>query len=136
MPNSQDNIKLTTLSKAACTVSQETHLLEDSFKLATRFGHEYMDEIPLVGEPGAFVFSKATEVAIPPSHKPEARAPSRAESDRTKAEPQKLETTNVDFPSRKSSKGGENSPITPNFKEKRMRRKSKATGVTAGSTPK
>ena len=41
--------------------SNDSRLLYESFNLAQRYGTEYMDENPLQGEPGTFVFSSTNE---------------------------------------------------------------------------
>lgn len=38
---------------------KDTRSLAESFNLFTRYGEEYMDENPLVGEPGSFILSRA-----------------------------------------------------------------------------
>ncbi|RAL07764.1 mediator complex subunit MED6 [Aspergillus homomorphus CBS 101889] len=52
-------------SQAAQTgsVYQDTRTLAESFSLLTRYGDEFMDENPLVGEPGSFIMSKAGDTA-------------------------------------------------------------------------
>ena len=40
---------------------QDTRNLAESFSLLTRYGDEFMDENPLVGEPGSFILSRAGE---------------------------------------------------------------------------
>ncbi|KAF9883304.1 hypothetical protein FE257_003762 [Aspergillus nanangensis] len=40
------------------TVFQDTRTLAESFNLVTQYGDEYMDEKPLVGEPGSFIMSR------------------------------------------------------------------------------
>lgn len=37
---------------------RDTRSLAESFQLFTRYGDEYMDETPLVGEPGSFILSR------------------------------------------------------------------------------
>lgn len=37
---------------------QDTRSLAESFSLLTRYGDEFMDESPLVGEPGSFILSR------------------------------------------------------------------------------
>ena len=37
---------------------QDTRSLAESFSLLTRYGDEFMDENPLVGEPGSFILSR------------------------------------------------------------------------------
>lgn len=39
---------------------QDTRNLAESFSLFTRYGDEFMDENPLVGEPGSFIMSRAS----------------------------------------------------------------------------
>lgn len=39
---------------------QNIRSLADSFNLFTRFGDEFMDENPLVGEPGSFIMSRVS----------------------------------------------------------------------------
>lgn len=41
--------------------NNDSGLLFESFNLAQRYGTEYMDENPLQGEPGSFVFSSTNE---------------------------------------------------------------------------
>lgn len=42
---------------------QDTRNLAESFRLLTRYGDEFMDESPLVGEPGSFILSRTGETA-------------------------------------------------------------------------
>lgn len=42
---------------------QDTRNLAESFRLLTRYGDEFMDESPLVGEPGSFILSRNGESA-------------------------------------------------------------------------
>ncbi|KAJ5180307.1 hypothetical protein N7492_003517 [Penicillium capsulatum] len=55
----------TETSKAGLGISttnsnyQDTRSLAESFNLFTRYGDEFMDENPLVGEPGSFIMSRA-----------------------------------------------------------------------------
>ena len=39
----------------------ESHTLFQALQMTMRYGKEYSDEVPLVGEPGSFRFSKKTE---------------------------------------------------------------------------
>jgi mediator of RNA polymerase II transcription subunit 6 len=41
---------------------QDTRTLAESLNLFLRYEDEYMDETPLVGEPGSFILSKAHDV--------------------------------------------------------------------------
>ncbi|RAK94872.1 mediator complex subunit MED6 [Aspergillus ibericus CBS 121593] len=40
---------------------QDTRTLVESFSLLSRYGDEYMDEHPLVGEPGSFILSRVND---------------------------------------------------------------------------
>ncbi|KAJ5882593.1 uncharacterized protein N7529_001265 [Penicillium soppii] len=44
---------------------QDTRNLAESFNLLTRYGDEFMDENPLVGEPGSFILSRAGDTGKP-----------------------------------------------------------------------
>jgi mediator of RNA polymerase II transcription subunit 6 len=48
-------------SVAEATQFQDSRTLEEALILLTRYGNEYMDENPLVGEPGSFILSKSSE---------------------------------------------------------------------------
>lgn len=41
---------------------QDTRTLAESFNLLSRYGDEFMDESPLVGEPGSFILSRSGDV--------------------------------------------------------------------------
>ncbi|KAK5118638.1 hypothetical protein LTR85_008103 [Meristemomyces frigidus] len=45
---------------AASTNAQDARLLAQSLQMAIQFGDEYMDENPILGEPGAFKFTSST----------------------------------------------------------------------------
>ena len=105
---------------------KDLQTLAESYHLSLEYGNEYMDENPLVGEPGAFRINKTREVAAKPVLNiatPFAMAPT---DDKTAESPV----------TSKKTKGGDKSPITPGTKEKKNRRKSKAAGATSTTTPK
>ena len=117
-------------------------MLAGSYDLLLRYGNEYMDENPVVGEPGAFKLAKAhnpTLASFTSTNK------SSFESSQTETpgksaptpQPPPIKTEDLPAPIRKSTKGGEKSPTTPvGAKEKKMRRKSKAAGAGDAATPK
>lgn len=49
---------------------QDARNLAESFNLLSRYGDEYMDENPLVGEPGSFILSRSGDVDRGPAAKP------------------------------------------------------------------
>ncbi|KAL8709023.1 MAG: hypothetical protein Q9225_007519 [Loekoesia sp. 1 TL-2023] len=129
MPGTQDSTLTKASSKALLDHDmQSAQLLQNSLNLSLRYGHEYMDDNPLVGEPGSFIITKTREVQQPasqPKTKP-APVPTKPPTPQIK--------TDVPEPKRKPSMGAEKSPTTPGTKEKKARRKSRpATSVT---TPK
>jgi hypothetical protein len=106
---------------------QAARLMAESFALSVRYGNEYMDENPLVGEPGAFILSKSHEQSqTQPQAQPQSRTP--------KASAPATPRPKIAVPpssTRKGSKGGEKSPTTPATKDRSAkRRKSKAVGGT------
>ena len=90
-----------------------------------------MDENPLVGEPGSFILQKSREA--PSQSQPKISSSSAKPS--APPTPQLI----TDLPpasGKKSAKAGEKSPITPGFKDKKGRRKSKVAGALTTTTPK
>ena len=110
---------------------QAARLMAESFALSLRYGSEYMDENPLVGEPGSFILSKSHEHT-------QAEPPSQPQNRTSKASAPATPRPKLTVPpsaARKASKGGEKSPTTPGAKEKSAkRRKSKAAGITGVGT--
>lgn len=56
MPDAETQPKT---SLAGSSTVQDTRSLAEAFSLLSRYGDEYMDETPLVGEPGSFILSKS-----------------------------------------------------------------------------
>jgi mediator of RNA polymerase II transcription subunit 6 len=144
-PTDADASQGTTTAQAADstapTIESSDALLMQSLNLTNRFGDEYMDENPLIGEPGAFVFTntrnavdarnKASEQATQSSQAsatakldtlPSSVAPSVVATPKGSATP-----AAIDAQSRKASTGSQ-----PKDK-KRERRKSK--GLTSPTSP-
>lgn len=103
-------------------------LLQDSLNTMLRYGHEYMDETPILGEPGSFIINKPREAQQPASQlKPK---PNPIVSKPTT--PQII--TDVLPPKQKDSLGAEKSPTSAVTRERKARRKSRPAGST--TTPK
>lgn len=89
VPGSQSQPKTSvgeTNSQPADAVTDTRNLIE-AFGLLSRYGDEYMDENPLVGEPGSFILSKTNEpapVGRPPP-KPAFQPPGRTATPVTEA---------------------------------------------------
>ncbi|KAL8898862.1 MAG: hypothetical protein Q9207_006482 [Kuettlingeria erythrocarpa] len=129
MPGTQDSTLTRKSSKPSMSEDhQSAQLLQSSLNLSLLYGNEYMDDNPLVGEPGSFIITKTREVQQPLSQ-PKPKPPPVV----TKPPTPQLKT-NLPEPKRKPSMGAEKSPITPGTKEKKARRKSRP--ATSVSTPK
>lgn len=113
------------IKATASSEYQDFQTLTESYQLSLQYGDEYMDENPLIGEPGSFRINKAKEVAVPKPvlniSTPFALPPPDSKSAESPVT---------------SKKNKEKSPITPGNKEKKSRRKSKAAGATTTTTPK
>jgi len=108
------------------------HMLGESYNLSLRYGNEYMDENPIVGEPGSFRLT--TSISTTKSSQSLSVAPPPVKE----IEVPPLKTEDLQAPVRKSTKGGDKSPSTPTAKEKREkkeRRKSKVAGAATNTTP-
>jgi hypothetical protein len=59
-PDSQAQTKAPVAgANVSSTTFQDTRSLMEAFTLLSRYGDEFMDENPLVGEPGSFILSKS-----------------------------------------------------------------------------
>ncbi|KAK4694232.1 mediator of RNA polymerase II transcription subunit 6, partial [Lecanoromycetidae sp. Uapishka_2] len=115
----------------------DAQMLSDSYRLLMSYVDEYMDENPIIGEPGSFKLAKSRPLQLPPSvtssmstSKPDSQqslkvaTPTPANGAVT---PQ-LKTEDLPAPVKKPIKGAEKSPTTPVGKEKK-RKKSKVPGA-------
>ncbi|KAL8660455.1 MAG: hypothetical protein Q9202_006535 [Teloschistes flavicans] len=103
-------------------------LLQDSLNLSLRYRHEYMDDSPLVGEPGSFIINKTREAPQPASQLKQKPTPAASKPGTPQIK------TDVLPSKRKDSMGAEKSPTSAVTKEKKARRKSRPAGST--TTPK
>jgi mediator of RNA polymerase II transcription subunit 6 len=129
---SQKSIK--TVLDAQAPDFQDTRTLLESINMSLRYGKEYMNEVPLVGEPGNFRLSKAKEAVAPPSagasqvtHSASQPASAKKASPAPSPPPPPppIQTDVSAVASKKSAKGTEKSPTTPASGQKAKRRKSK-----------
>lgn len=115
-------------SNQSSTDYEDTQMFLDAMNLSRRFGKEYMDDAPLVGEPGSFRISKSRDAAPPPKETAgNDRQPSVPVKEKTAAPspPPPIQTDVPQVSSKKSAKGGDRSPTTPGGREKPKRRKSR-----------
>lgn len=117
-------------------------MLGESYNLSLRYGNEYMDENPIVGEPGSFRLTKSHDSTLTSSMSTNKSSQSLTVATSVHEievpAPPLLKTEDLPAPVRKATKGGEKSPTTPNAKEKKEkkeRRKSKVAGVGNTTTP-
>lgn len=84
---------------SAGTIVQDARTLAESFSLLSRYSDEYMDENPLVGEPGSFIMSRSGDAD---------RGPARQQPSTSNVAPPTRTGTpqvRVDTPGKESSKG-------------------------------
>lgn len=117
---------------------QDTRTLREAIDLSLRYGKEYMNEMPLVGEPGNFRLSTKTKDSLaPPTDAVSTTQPplssqqaSRKGTPAASSPPPPPPPIQTDVPSavsRKSAKSADSkSPATPGGSAKPKRRKSKA----------
>lgn len=132
IPSTQDSIPtrtpLTTKSLANLDF-QSPQLIQASLELSLRYGQEYMDDNPLVGEPGSFIITKtrdSQQMSQQPKPKPLPASTTRPSTPQIKTE--------VSKQTEKDIVGAEKGPMSPVTKEKKARRKSKPAG--SATTPK
>ncbi|KAI9880379.1 MAG: hypothetical protein M1830_003696 [Pleopsidium flavum] len=138
MPDTQSQAKSTKARAASKVVStseyQEAQTLAESFALSLRYNNEYMDENPLVGEPGSFILSKSHEQ---PQMQSQSQSRPPVSVKRSAPPTPQPKVAIPPMTAGNGSKGGERSPITPGTKDKSAkRRKSRALGMTGVSTDK
>ncbi len=110
------------------TEYEDTQMFLDALNLSRRYGKEYMDDAPLVGEPGHFRTSKVRDAAAPPKETPDNDRPISVPPKENSPAPSPPPPIQTDVPlvgSKKSAKGGDRTPITPGGREKPKRRKSR-----------
>lgn len=111
---------------------QDARTLLDAINMSLRYGKEYMNETPLVGEPGNFRLSKTRDATAAPGlskvAQPASQQTSPSKATPAPSPPGPPPTIQTDVPpvlSKKSAKGPDKSPITPASSQKAKRRKSK-----------
>jgi len=104
-------------------------LLSESIALASRFAGEYMDENPLVGEPGSFILQKTREAALQPQPQA-AHRNTPATKPSSPPTPAPLKTEGLPLEPKRGVKGGEKTPVTPSTKDKKRKRSKVAASIT------
>ena len=150
LPTTQDTATSVKSTKTIPDMGlQGVHLLASSYDLSNLYANEYMDENPIVGEPGAFKLSKSHNTSFAASlttsktssqnqenSKPSSQLSEVATPAKSAVPTPQLKTEDLPAPIRKGTKGSEKSPTTPSTKEKKSRRKSKAAADKGATTPK
>ncbi|KAL2785681.1 mediator of RNA polymerase II transcription subunit 6 [Aspergillus keveii] len=104
MPDADPTSKAQSLEGTQVGTSSTVHdmkTLAESFTLLSRYGDEYMDESPLMGEPGSFILSRTGDADRGVASKKQQQAPTTASAPVRVATPQ----TKVDTPGKTSEKG-------------------------------
>lgn len=106
---------------------EDTQMFLEALNLSSRYGKEYMDDAPLVGEPGNFRTSKVRDPAAPPKETPaiEIQPSVQSKVKSPAPSPSPIQTDLPQAAGKKSAKGGDRSPTTPGGREKPKRRKSR-----------
>lgn len=115
---------------AESTTDFSDALFMQSLMLTNRYGDEYMDENPLKGEPGAFIFTN-TKNAVDGRNKAQEQAasqPTAAAAARVETRPPSVAATPV--PEAHSRKGS-----TANAPKEKKRERRKSKGLASPTTP-
>lgn len=131
LPNSQANTKNLQSPTDPDPSSAEARLLSESISLSLRYGEDYMDEKPITGQPGEFLFTSTGRVEKDKLLMPVPVAKQPFASQTLKKDQPVLGIKTKDLPSRKGSKA-EKSPRTAGS-GKPKRKKSKV--ATSANTP-
>lgn len=129
---------------------QDTRNLAEAFNLFTHYGDEFMDDSPLVGEPGSFILSKTNEKPTTAAAVAAARQKSGSGSGGTanaaklppppppaaaaSASSGKPGPIKIDSSVKAVGKGTEKSPITPGGGKEKVKRKKSKAGISASPT--
>lgn len=122
----------------------DLHLLAQSFQLSAMYGSEYMDENPLHGEPGSFVFASSTDhlravqqaqqaKAKPPTA-PAAGSPAASARGSASATPVPAIKTEGIQQARKGSSGGDKSPVSAGPPKLKKKKAMKGTATSPAAT--
>ncbi|MCJ1401379.1 Mediator of RNA polymerase II transcription subunit 6 [Xylographa trunciseda] len=144
LPDTQVSVKSNKTShlseKSSIPDLRGTSLLADSFRLANIYGAEYMDENPLVGEPGSFILQKSRDAAAQAQSQSQSQVSSQSQSQSTikssvvvKASapptPAPIKTEGLPPEVRKGVKAGEKTPVTPGTGGKKRKKSRVAPGT-------
>ncbi|MCJ1395785.1 Mediator of RNA polymerase II transcription subunit 6 [Xylographa bjoerkii] len=140
LPDTQASLKSTKASqlseKSPLPDLRGTSLLADSFALSNIYGTEYMDENPLVGEPGSFILQKSREAAAQAHAQAQSQSQLQSQSTIKSAVPVKpsappipapIKTEGLPPEVRKGVKAGEKTPVTLGAGAKRRKKSRVAT---------
>jgi mediator of RNA polymerase II transcription subunit 6 len=116
---------------------QDTRNLAEAFSLFSRYGDEFMDDSPLVGEPGSFILSKTNEKPASSATTTRQKSGSGGATKLPPPPPPPASTAKptllkIDSSVKTAGKGTEKSPITPGGTKEKVKRKKSKMGVSAG----
>lgn len=129
-------VKAPVASQTASTTEavQEARSLAESFNMTLRYMNEYMDENPLLGEPGSFILS-STHGSSQSKNASQPRSTVLANPTDTDMTDFPTDANSSDAVTKKTSRSGDKSPMTSGAPGKLKRRKSKAPSSGGGVTP-
>lgn len=116
------------------TAAQGARSLAESLNLTVRYKSEYMDENPLVGEPGSFILA-STHGQTTTTSKSQARVQAAKKTPVAPSSQTQGASVATTATGRKGSKAGEKSPTSPAAPPKPKRKKSKAAVNTNTASP-
>lgn len=136
-PGSQNpNASQSSSADGRGTVIDDAQTLLEAMRMTMKYGREYMDELPLVGEPGNFRVSKQREALGAPStssiqasrimSQPGDKTPTPATA---QSPPPRLQTDIPTVDSKRSAKSSDRSPESAGGPSKPRRRKSKVASA-------
>ncbi|KAF2097055.1 MED6-domain-containing protein [Rhizodiscina lignyota] len=126
-------------AKALQDTDDDLRLLGESLRLTAAHGSEYMDENPLRGEPGNFVFASSTEHLRAQQQAQQAKAQAAAAAavsaasslpSRTNTPLPEIKTQGLEQ-AKKGLKGGEKSPVSAGPPKLKRKKTGKAPGDTS-----
>ena len=137
MPGSQSQTASNMAStEPSAATAGDLQTLVEAIRMTMQYGNEYVDEVPLVGEPGNFRWTtKHRDTLAPSAASTQTVPPTSSSRDNSQPPPRKpsppppLQTNVPPVTSKKSARIAEGSPDTPGGPPKPKRRKSKVASA-------
>lgn len=124
-------VKVPVASSLTTEPLQEARLLAESFNMTLRYMDEYIDENPLLGEPGSFILTSA-HGSSQSKHLSQPKSTSLAKPADSEMTDPPTDGDGSNATAKKTIKSEDKGPTSPSLPGKPKRRKSKAAGVIGG----